>query len=123
MSLIPVLTDFGPFSAVLYDISQKNIFTKDKSYGAVYWDPAKPGFKPVITVSYDESKPKLIRALLKTEVSGGLRADGTEKKVTINFTAIWPTDVDDTLVEDAILLSNLLQQVANFRTSFVDRVA
>lgn len=113
----------GPVNAITYSITNKNMFSLAKTYGAVYWDATKPGMMPVVTVSYDESKPKALRGLVKCEFNLGTRADGTVKKVTVNLTEIYPDDATDAEVENCISFAKLVYAVASFNANFVDRVA
>lgn len=113
----------GPVNAITYSITNKNAFSQGKTYGAVYWDATKPGMKPVVTVQYDESKPKALRGLVKCEFDLGARADGSIKKATVNFTEVFPDDATDAEVENCISFAKLLYAIANFNANFVDRVA
>lgn len=115
--------NIGPVNAITYSISNKNTFSDKKTYGAVYWDPTKPGMMPVITTSFDESKPKALRGLIKCEFTLGTRADGSTKKVTVNLTEVYPDDATDAEVENCLSFAKLLYAIGSFNANFVDRVA
>lgn len=121
--LITAAQAVGPVSTVTYEISPKFQYNeKNGQYGSVYFDPAKDGMAPVITVKYDEGKESAIRHFIGSKLSV-TRPDGTKRYINVNFTCIHPSDVTDAEVEDAISFHKLLISIANFGANFADRIA